>query len=246
MLMNKFILKLQLPVHLSLFVRNGRAFKFISPFSPTSQGLPPLARSPTRQPPRTMLPPLKGNLGGAARKALGSSDSAGTGVLPGALRPARLPSLGSIVPAAPPPAPAPFGKQPSVALQERGKGPSNGKAAIKKVSPEATTEEETQESGSDKGESPKQPSSPVLPPIQRAPPTLPGIAARVPPMGGARPLPRLPSITSPTGGMMQPRRSLADPFAALPHTQEGGGGRKPTFSRPVSKVDARPTGDKQE
>ena len=216
---------------------------------PNSQGLPPLARSPTRQPPRVMLPPLKGNLGGAARKALGSSDSAGSGVvIPGALRPARLPSLGSTAQAAPALAPAPFGKHPVVSLEERGKGPSNGKAAIKKVSPEATTEEETQESGSDKGESPKQPSSPVLPPTHRTPPTLPGIAARLPPMGGARQLPRLPSITSTagTGGMMHPRRSMADPFAAIPHAQDGGGGRKPTFARPVSKADARPAEDRQE
>lgn len=196
-----------------------------------------------------MLPPLKGNLGGAARKALGSEDSVTSGgSIPGALRPARLPSLGSADQAAPALAPAPFGRQPPVTLEERGKGPSNGKAAIKKVSPEATTEEETQESGSDKEESPKQPSSLILPPTNRPPPTLPGITGRLPAMGGARQLPHLPLITAPTGmgGMMSPRRSMADPFVETPLTQDEGGERKPSFVRPSSKAGAKPAGDRQE
>ena len=167
--------------------------------------------------------------------------------MPGALRPARLPSLGSTAQAAPALAPAPFGKQPQVTLEERGKGPSNGKAAIKKVSPEATTEEETQESGSDKGESPKQPSSPISPPTSRPPPMLPGIPRQPPPMGGPRQLPRLPSITPSSETMMSPRRSFADPFAAMPLAKDGGRGeRKPSFVRPSSKADAKPTEKKQE
>ena len=164
-----------------------------------------------------------------ARRALGTSNSeSSVKSVPGALRPARLPSLSvdGTSPTSPSvlkPVPVLYNQGALAPIGDRGKGPANGKKAIKKVSPDVTTEEETQESSSDKGESPK--TSPLMSPTRRLPPpSLPGITRppRLPQLGMGSPPPMSPP------GMMSPRRSQVDPFALPP------GGRPPT--QPTRKI----------
>ena len=180
------------------------------------QGLPPLSQLPGSPPPgpprerHSTLPPLKGGaLSTQARRALGdTSPPTSASILPGRLLPRSLPplkvSLGQTSPGAVP--------RPSVGatpLFRNGKGPSDGKSAIKKTTPLTSSEEDVSGSemvGAGSGSALPTISSPPFKTTRSLPPlTLPSI-------GGTA----LPSIRSPTGPPvgMPSRRTSVDPFAA--------------------------------
>lgn len=225
----------------------------LHPFSPhthtSSQGLPPLVRTPGETPARVerrlTLPPLKGGaVAHQARKAFGSMDELGpSGVpsVPGAMLPRRLPSLHS-----------PTSLQPPLMLGrigDRGKGPSSGKPVPKKNSPHTSSEEDitTDTEGVAASGAARPPLSPVssfppAPPFRTTRP-LPAIGEPSPLRGTQlppiqrQPLPlplrvNIPTSPNTLAGSMPSRRTHVDPFAPLSPTRSTAAPFSPIQSPP--------------
>ncbi len=144
-----------------------------------------------------------------ARKILGPevplSPTGLPSLMPAAMRPSRLPPLPSTL-------------RPLGGVQDKGKGPSNGRQVPKKGSPYTSSEEDVRE------ERPSAARPLVSPPFRTTRPLQPlGGVAPLPPVGSAQRLPplqiqspisrRIPLPTAVTGSM-PPRRLPLDPFAA--------------------------------
>lgn len=199
------------------------------------QGLPPLARSPTSPTGAisipSVLPPLRGGaVGLQASRALGGQPGVegGTGHMPGAIIPRRLPTISP---------PAALSSIP----EGKGKGPSNGLPKVKK-SPHASSDEDV--SG---GEGPpRKVFSPLFSPTRSLPPLGPlGINTPLPSIGG--PGGRLSQIRRPTSTIEQPplssmasRRISTDPFSSEPLSSIRPGPLSPTRTGPLSPTRTGP------